>query len=161
MNSKTMALAGLACAALTACSSTPPRHWNPFAPHYFTRNQECREATCRVDVTVTTNASTGQCLPAVVPVVDMRAGPSGLRTISWTISTAGYEWSKEDYKYGIFIKSNPFDEFKNARITNGGKTLNLDFSNSSKGVVYEYGLTVRRDTGGKAWCDTLDPWLIS
>ena len=160
MKSKSMVWAGIACAALTACGTTG-RSSNPFAPHFFTARTECKVADCSIDVTVTQNAAAGTCIPAVVPIIDVRPGPASQRRLSWTISTDGFEFSREEYKYGIFIKSDPLEEFKDAQITNGGKTLTLRFSNAIKGKTYEYALTVRRSRGGKEFCETLDPWLIS
>ena len=160
MKTKGLVLAAVACATLAACGTT--RHaWKPFLYRAFAHTQDCNVKDCPVDVTVGINSSTGNCIPAVVEVLNLRPGPAGQRSIVWTITTPGYEFSREDYKFGIFIKSDPFDEFKNVRITDANKKLSLDFANSATGKAYSYALTVRKASGAKEFCDTLDPWLIS
>jgi hypothetical protein len=93
----------------------------------------------------------------------MTSGPSGQRSVTWTITNnQGYEFSKESYKYGIFIKLDGGDEFKNVQITNGSKSLTINYTKQAMGTAYySYALTVRRTDGDKNFCKTLDPWMIS
>ncbi|HVE49496.1 MAG TPA: hypothetical protein VNG69_07775 [Casimicrobiaceae bacterium] len=130
----------------------------PLASLWTTR-ADCNTATCMLDVTVGTNSTTGNCIPATTDVIVI-AGSHGQRTITWNITTSGYEFSREDYKFGLFIKSDPGDQFKNVQITDGGRSLSIKFDKKTPHRAHEYALTVRRNSGAKAFCDTLDPWMI-
>jgi hypothetical protein len=157
----TLSLAAVAAAALVGCAS--PGTFRPmYFPGYtnvFIKSVKCTTADCSLSVTVTEDG--GVCKLDVAEVLDVTEGPVGARNITWTIETAGYEFSKESYKYGIFIKSDPDEEFKNVQITASGKSLSLKFEHNAPGAAYSYALTARRTSGNKAFCKTLDPWLIT
>ncbi len=120
---------------------------------------QCTGKECTVNVTI--SATGGVCKPDAIPDLDLRTADSGEKKITWMLATEGYEFSRESYKFGLFIKSDPFDEFKDASVPGNGKTLTIKFEHHVPGRWYEYGVTVRRSTGSKAFCDTLDPWMIS
>ena len=159
----TLFLAAIAAATLVGCSAPGtirpmyfPGGFNPFI-----RVVQCTQQDCSVTVAVTENSSANFCVPDVAEILDVSGGAAGQRNVTWTITTDGYEFSKESYKYGIFIKSDPDDEFKNVQITGNGKSLSLKFEHQVTGKSYSYALTVRRTGGNKSFCKTLDPWLIS
>ena len=131
----------------------------PGYTNVFIKSVKCTTVDCSVSVTVTDDGSV--CKLDVVEVLDVTEGPSGARNVTWTIDTQGYEFSKESYKFGIFVKSDPDEEFKNVQITGGGKSLSLKFEHNAPGMAYSYALTVRRTAGNKGFCKTLDPWLIT
>jgi len=83
-------------------------------------------------------------------------------SLNWTLATTGYEFSKEHYKFAIIIKTNPNDEFNTAVVTGNGQSLSLKFKHGagSRGKQYAYALSVR-PAGGTAFCEWVDPWLIS
>jgi hypothetical protein len=99
------------------------------------------------------------------PNLNMKSGPTQLsRKITWKIVTAGYEFADDSFKYGILIKSDPDDEFKNAQVTGSGKdTLTIQYTKNATGSQgqYTYGLQLRSSSGNKPYCALLDPWLIS
>lgn len=150
----TLFLIVVGCAALAGCSSTGRHMFNPFA-----RTVQCTTRDCSLPVTVTENASTKTCDLDVAEYLNVQGGPSGQRSVTWTIDTDGYQFSKESYKYGIFIKTDPYDEFKNVQITGNGKSLSIQFNHQRTGIDYGYALTVRRSDG--SFCKTLDPWMLS
>lgn len=119
---------------------------------------QCAGKDCPVNVTVSTTGSV--CKPDAIPDLDLRTGDPGEKKITWTLPD-GYEFSRESYKFGLFVKSDPFDEFKDASVPGNGKTLTIKFNGNVTGRWYEYAITVRRSTGNKPFCDTLDPWMIS
>lgn len=152
----TLFLIVVGCATLVGCSSRVfvKPIFNPFA-----RTVPCTTRDCSLPVTVTENASTRTCDLDVAEYLNVQGGPSGQRSLTWTIGTDGYQFSRESYKYGIFIKTDPGDEFKNVQITGNGKSLSIQFNHQRTGIDYGYALTVRRSDG--SFCNTLDPWLIS
>jgi hypothetical protein len=77
------------------------------------------------------------------------------------MKTPGYEFSGEPYKFGIFIKDDPDDDFNNAVVPGNGQTVTIIFKHRNPGNKYRYGINVRRSTGNKPFCEPLDPWLIS
>lgn len=147
-------LAAFASATLVGCAS--PGRIKPIYP--FARTVQCTTQDCSLNVTVT-EKSDGTCVLDVADILDVKMGPSGQRNLTWTISTSGYEFSKESYKFGIFIKSNPDAEFKNVQITGSGKTLSIQFQHQRTGIDYSYALSVQR--ANKTFCETLDPWVIT
>ena len=151
----TLSLAALAAAALVGCATVKPMYYRGHTNPFYTVSN-CTTQDCTVNVTVVADGDT--CVPSTVQILDV-SQPAGARNITWTITTDGYEFSKETYKFGIFIKNDPDEEFKNA--TTDGKNLKLRFEHSATGKEYSYALTVRRTTGDKGFCKTLDPWLIS
>lgn len=160
MRSGTVCLAAIVCATLVGCASPgriKPMYFEGF-PNLFVRAVKCTTPDCSVTVTVTENAD-GTCVLDVPDILDVKTGPAGERNVRWMISTAGYEFSKEAYKYGIFIKTDPDEEFKNVQISGNGRDLSLKFRHQHTGIDYSYALTVQR--ANKTFCATLDPWLIS
>lgn len=156
----TLFMVAIASATLVGCSSGrfKPLHIDGF-PNPFYKTVQCTTQDCDVSVTVTENMSTGTCTLDVADRLDLRLPATGERNVTWTIATAGYEFSRESYKFGIFIKSDPRDEFKNVQITGSGKSLSIQFKHQRTGIDYSYALTVRRTN--KTFCETLDPWMIS
>lgn len=153
----TLLLAAIAAVTLVGCGS--PGTIKPIYFYPFAKTVQCSTQDCSLNVTVTENATTGTCVIEVADILDMKGGPAGQRNVTWTITTPGYEFSKEFYKYGIFIKSNPDDEFKNVQITGPGTSLSIQFKHQQTGIDYSYALSVRRTN--KTFCETLDPWMIS
>jgi hypothetical protein len=155
--------AAIASVVLGACSSTVvvrpmyfPGFFNPLVT-----NASCSMKDCSVPFKVIDCAEGKFDVP---DVLDITTGPSGQRSITWTISEGNYEFADEKFKYGIFIKGIAGSEFKNVQLTNGKKSLTIDFTKDadvSGAVFYQYALTVRRTDGNKKFCKTLDPWLIS
>jgi hypothetical protein len=161
MRIETLLPAAVAAAMLVACASPGPHEPTHMRGSTvpFSTVHPCQTQDCSVDVAVVATAN--DCIPTVVGIIDARGGVAGARNITWTITTTGYEFSRESYKYGIFIKSDPDEEFKNVQITGDGKSLSLKFDRRATGKDYAYALTVRRTSGDKGFCKTLDPWLIS
>jgi predicted small secreted protein len=147
----TVPLVVMACAVLAACA--------PNAVKPFGQNIKCTGHDCAADVTVSSVGST--CIPDQILDIDLKTGDAGYKTITWKMATDGYEFSGESYKFGIFIKNNPFNEFKEANVLGNGKILVIKFNGTSSGKDYRYAITVRKSTGSKDFCDTLDPWMIS
>jgi hypothetical protein len=67
--------------------------------------------------------------------------------LQWIMGTDGYEFSREPYKCGIIIKTNPNDEFHNVVIPGNGQSISIKFRHQSKRREYAYALTVRRLAG--------------
>jgi hypothetical protein len=153
-----LVLVAVATAALVGCSSTgKSRGLSPFEMSTLA-TLKCQTQDCQVAVTVTEDAATGTCAATVnYPVLDFRTGPAGQRRALWTIND-GYVFSSEAYKFGIFIKSDPGKQFKNAKVEASGKRLVIDFDHSSSGKTYDYALSFQRANG--TWCDTLDPYMV-
>lgn len=153
-----LVLVAMATAALVGCSSTgKSRGLSPFEMSTLA-TLKCQTQDCQVTVTVTEDAATGTCAATVnYPVLDFRTGPAGQRKAVWTIND-GYVFSSETYKFGIFIKSDPGKQFKNAKVEASGKRLVIDFEHSSSGKTYDYALSFQRANG--TWCDTLDPYMV-
>jgi hypothetical protein len=144
---------------LSACSSAPPRmNWKP-PPLPPGAADTCTTATCIIPVTVVINPETGNCI-ASVPNVKLTVTGAGPRTIQWDMITPGFDFSDERYKYGIFIEHDPTGEFQNASVQ-GGKRMTIRYEKNAVGKEFKYWLSVRRDSGTKQFCDSLDPWLIS
>jgi len=175
MRSRTLCLTAVACVVLIGCA-TPRSYYFQRHPLYVEsflgRKVRCDDTQCTLTVTVT-NCAASDGIQVTNP--DMSAGPdidlshgdaSRKRTITFNIATTGYEFARESFKYGILIKSDPGDEFSNARITNSGRSLSIDYlkGNPSPGQ-YTYGIQLRSTTlnasGGRDYCELLDPWLIS
>jgi hypothetical protein len=113
---------------------------------------------------VTVDSKGDWCKPKGIDPIDLSTGDHGGKTVTWTIGTDGYEFSNEAYKFGIFIKDDPFDEFKDAKVTANGKKLTISFNGRLTGKAYRYAVTVRKSTANpkvhKEFCETLDPWLL-
>ena len=154
-----LVLAAIATAGLVGCASTEKtRAQDRFNEALRAGSLKCTTQDCQVAVTVTENAATATCSATVnYPIIDFRTGPAGQRKATWTIND-GYAFSSEAYKFGIFIKSDPGKQFKNARVEASGKRLVIDFEHNSTGNTYEYALSFRRANG--TWCDTLDPFMV-
>jgi hypothetical protein len=154
-------MAAFATATLVGCAGSAKV--KPFyiegMPNPFVKSVTCTAQDCDLTVTVVENAD-GTCIPDVAPILNIKTGPAGDRNVTWTLANDDYEFSKENFKFGIFIKSDPREEFKNAQVTGGGKALTLVFRHKHTGIDYSYGLTVRRKVD-KSFCETLDPWMIS
>jgi hypothetical protein len=151
MRSGTVFLAVIACTALVACTS--------MKPYFFSPTIGCTGHDCAALVTVTSIGNA--CKPDDIMTIDLKTGDPGEKKITWKIATPGYEFSRESYKFGIFIKDDPFDEFKDANVPGSGDTLTIKFNGNTMGRPYRYAITVRKATGNKAFCETLDPWMIS
>jgi hypothetical protein len=150
----TLSLAALAAAALVGCAPMTPRDMHPD----ISKARKCSATDCApLEVTVNENVVTHTCEPVVDDL--QFTGADGERTVHWRITTPGYEFSKEHYKFAIFVKSNPEDKFNGA--STSGATLSLRFKHKSTPSLkwYAYVLTVRRADG--TFCETPDPWLIS
>src|SRR5260221_12205605 len=108
-------LAAIASATLVGCTVSikpayVPGFSNPFLTTTTCNVQDCPPLTVTVNDCATGNIT-------VTDILDMTAGPANMqRTVTWTISNDGYEFSKETFKYGIFIKLDGGDEFKNVQI---------------------------------------------
>jgi hypothetical protein len=152
----TLVFAAVAAATLVGCATIKPMyvrgHYNPF----YTVDQ-CTVQDCTVEVRVTADGNA--CTLSTVQILDVSQPPVA-RNITWKLVTEGYEFSKESYKFGIFIKNDPDEEFQNAQVNANG-TLSLHFAHTASGRDYSYALTVRKKGGDKGFCATLDPWLIS
>jgi hypothetical protein len=160
MRIRSLFLAAIASATLVGCGSPgriKPFYFDGFSP--FVKTVHCTTQDCSLTVTVTENSATGTCVLDVADILNVKLPATGDRNLTWTIATDGYEFSKEAYKYGIFIKSDPDDEFKNVQITGNGKSLSIQFKHQRTGIDYSYALSVRRTN--KTFCETLDPWLIT
>jgi len=153
---------------LIGCGS--PRIIRPTDYTYFenplVRAVQCSTQDCPLVVTVNdcANGDIQITDPGMTagPDLDMRSGPTGQRSVTWTIKTPGYEFAKEPFKYGILIKSDPDDEFKNSQVTAGGDSLTIQYTKKRTGRSnYVYGLQLRSTSGNKNFCALLDPWLIS
>lgn len=149
----TLFLSVVACAALAACSPALMK------PNLFSQKIDCAGHDCAAKVTVSSIGNT--CTPDPIFNIDLKTGDTGEKKITWTMATDGYEFSRESYKFAIFVKDNPFDEFKDVDVPGNGKTLTIKFNARSTGRNYRYAITVRKSTGNKDFCETLDPWLIS
>lgn len=171
MRSGTLFLTAIASSVLIGCGSPglKPSYFQNrpvYVENLFSHNVHCDTKDCSLIVTV--NDCAGGDIKVTSPSttdgpdLDMRAGPTNQeRTITWKIVTPGYEFSKESFKYGILIKSDPGDEFKDAQVS--GDTLTLKYNKKATGSQgsYTYGLQLRSSRGDKAYCALLDPWLIS
>jgi len=153
----TMLLAAAACSAAVACSVLDQR------PDRSSPRISCTGNRCDAAVTVTSSGA--WCKPDEIMPIDLSTGAGGGKTVSWTIGTPGYEFSNESYKFGIFIKNDPIDEFKDAKVIENGRKLVITFNGKRSDKAYKYAVTVRRSTpnkeGHKEFCETLDPWLIN
>jgi hypothetical protein len=152
----TILLAAVACGAM-ACSTFEQK------PDRSSPRIACTGNKCDAKVTV---ASSGAwCRPDPILPIDLSTGEHGGKTVTWTIETEGYEFSNESYKFAIFIKDDPFDEFKDAKVIANGKRLTITFNERLPGKAYRYAVTVRKSTpnkeGHKEFCETLDPWLLN
>jgi hypothetical protein len=151
-------LAAIASITLVGCGTRPFYH--PGVKNPFLTTQTCDKQACDVNVTINDCAAGNM---TVADILDMTPGPSGQqRTITWTITNeSGYEFSKESFKYGIFIKLDGGDEFKNAQVNGKTVTIKYDKKAVTGTSAYSYALTVRRTDGDKNFCKTLDPWMIT
>jgi hypothetical protein len=149
----TLSLAALAAAALVGCAPMSPRDMHPD----ILKAKKCSTSSCELEVTVNENVATNKCEPVVQDL--QFTGADGERSVEWKITTPGYEFSREQYKFAIFVKDNPQDKFKGA--STSGRTLSLRFNHKATPSLkwYAYVLAVRRADG--TFCETLDPWLIS
>jgi hypothetical protein len=147
----TLLLATVVSATLVGCASMHPRDMHPD----LSKAKKCNMATCDLQVTVKEN-SDGTCDPVVDDL--QFTGAERDRSVVWTIA-GPYEFSKESYKFALFVKDNPGDQFRGA--STSGRTLTLKFVHTPTPVPkkYAYVLAVRRTNG--TFCRTLDPWLIS
>ncbi|PWT70949.1 MAG: hypothetical protein C5B46_08975 [Proteobacteria bacterium] len=157
------------CAVLVGCGPSYYFQRHPvYFENLFVKSVRCKDTQCALSVTVR-DCTAGSGI--LVTDVNLNNGPdlnisegdaSQTRTITWTIVTDGYEFAKEPFKYGMFIKSDPADEFKNARITGGGKSLSIDYKKAANSAgSYTYGLQLRSTTGNKDYCAVLDPWMVT
>ena len=154
----TLLLAAVVSATLVGCAPMEPRdHYVPNPA----RTQNCNTRDCPpLVVTVKENPAQHTC-EAAVDDLNVSSGPEGERSVEWKIATPGYEFSKEPYKFAIFVKSNPNGKFKGANTSTSGQVLSLKFVHKRTSTLkpYEYVLAIRRSDG--TFCETLDPWLIS
>ncbi len=91
------------------------------------RTQNCNTRDCPpLVVTVKENPAQHTC-EAAVDDLNVSSGPEGERSVEWKIATPGYEFSKEPYKFAIFVKSNPDGKFKGANTSTSGQVLSLKF----------------------------------
>ena len=113
-------------------------------------------------VNVTMSATGGVCKPDAIPDLDLEHGGLGGEEDHLDAGTDGYEFSRESYKFGLFIKSDPFDEFKDASVPGNGKTLTIKFEHHVPGRWYwnSASLCAGRPEASPSG-DTLDPWMIS
>jgi hypothetical protein len=166
MRSGTLLLAAIAAAVLVGCGSQRIRPTDyTYIPNPFVKSAQCGTPACSLVVTV------NDCANGIITVTDpeTNSGPdldmstgSGARSVTWKIVTPGYEFPKEPFKYGILIKGDPDDEFKNAHISGGGDSLTLDYNKKGTGTrYYVYGLQLRSTIGNKPFCALLDPWVIT
>ena len=128
----------------------------------------CPEGQCPVvNLTVVETGTGGnpKCEIKVVANLDMRANPTGTKTLTWVISSGDYEFSEEKYRYGIFVQDDddPIRRVKGVAIQGGGKRLVLQFEHRQGTFAkeYKYALTVKRPGNDGQFCKTLDPWIIS
>jgi hypothetical protein len=148
-----------AVALLGACMSTgAPKTTNAFIEAMA--KTPC-PSSCSVAVTVKEHADGTCTVDDLLPIET--TGSNGGRTISWTIASSSYKFSDEDYKFALFVKTDPQGKFKSAKVKAGGKLLELAFDHKkSEGepkLIYDYALTVQRTNN--SFCITKDPWLIS
>ena len=169
MRRGTLCLVAIGYVVLSGCSSTSPELFK-LHPVYLDVGVSkiiCSTPNCSLTVTVNdcTKGDIQVTDPNLAngPDIDISSGPTDQqRSITWTIATAGYEFSNEPFKYGIVIKSDPGDEFKNVKITNAGAALTIQFKKKGTAkVYYRYGLQLRSTSSNKDYCQFLDPWLIS
>ena len=155
MKIRSLLWAGIAASTLVACASTRPPELNAFNRLFLTTKPPCTEASCPLSVTVT--ESGGICSATIDnSLLDLSQGvPS--KTISWTISS-NYQFSTENYKYAIVIKTDPKGRFKNAHVQAGGQRLVLDYTRNTSGNAYTYGLNFQRNDG--SFCEMLDPFMV-
>ncbi|HEY3180584.1 MAG TPA: hypothetical protein VGL25_17085 [Casimicrobiaceae bacterium] len=119
----------------------------------------CSGPECEISVTV---ISIGDSSCQAAPVGDIDATAAGEHRITWRMTTPNFEFSGEPYKFGIFIKDDPDDDFKNAVVQGNGQTASLTLNHKKPGTRYRYGINVRRSNViNKPFCEPLDPWLIS
>jgi len=151
-------LAAIASTTLIGCGSQPIL--SESGRNFFSTVQKCSDQDCKVMVTVN-DCAKGDI--SVVDYVDMSSGPADKqRTVTWTITNeSGYEFSKESFKFGIFIKLDGGDEFKNAQASGKTVTIKYDKKAHTDTNFYSYALTVRRTDGDKGFCKTKDPWMIT
>lgn len=142
----------LAVVALAGCASMER------APDRSGPRISCNGNQC--DATVTVSSSGTTCKPDAIIPIDLATGRRGPKSVTWILGTEGYVFSDESFKFGLFIKDDPFDEFKDARVTANGRRLTITFNDRLPGKAYRYAITVRR-AANKEFCETLDPWLLN
>jgi len=147
MKIRSLLWAGITAAMLIACASPP-------GPNPFNR-QQCTGENCELSVKVT---ETGGICTATVEDLDLSAGSSS-KKISWKISTSGYKFYKESFKYAIVITSDPKGRFSNANVSQGEQVVVLHYTRGgTSGNKYKYGLNIQQD-GGSA-CEFVDPYMV-
>jgi len=156
MGTLVVALVAGMLAGCSSLSNIKPRD----LPNVYTKSQPCNGEACDLLVTVL-NCEEGR---MDVANLDMRHNSNNERTITWTLSEESdknYEFSKESFKDGLFIKYEDGNQFKGA--TNAGKKITIKFTKDaqSTGHYIYYALTVRQKNEPKRLCRTLDPWMIS
>lgn len=163
MRTTRVALMMAAVTMLVACVSTPEgartivsRGDGSFRP-LFAPTQSCSAAACSIPVSIVTNPLTGNCIPQV-DNLDISPGENE-RAISLHIVTRGYEFSKEEVKFAVFFKT-PYDQFREPDFSQGRTTITIKFKKKAPQTKHVYAITVRRDSGDKAFCDVLDPWMF-
>lgn len=126
----------------------------------------CPSGVCTpVDVVVNETGG-GRCELAAIPDLTVVDEETGEKTISWLLPASGFEWSKEEWKFALFIQKgdNPVGKFGSVSISMGGRKLEVRFAHvkdPSQRKTYKYALTARRTANPKQFCETLDPWIIS
>jgi hypothetical protein len=156
----TVLLAFIACGVLAACQTNSVKpQVNSAILDLSAPRIKCTGHDCAVDVTVALIGN--KCTPDPILNIDLATGDTGEKKITWKMATEGYEFSGESFKFGIFIKDNPLNEFKDAKVPGNGQTLTMMFKGNASGNNYRYAITVRKSAGNKDFCETLDPWMIS
>jgi hypothetical protein len=153
MKKGTRWVGALALITLAGCSTTE-RVPDRSVPRISCNGNQC-------DATVTVTSTGAACKPDGIIPIDLATGRRGAKTVTWVMGTEGYVFSDESYKWGLFVKDDPFDEFKDARVTANGRRLTITFNDRLPGKSYRYAITVRRAGGAKEFCETLDPWLLN
>jgi len=132
------------------------------------RMLSCPGGTCStIDVTVNEPGG-GKCELAMIPDLSVHDESNGEKRLSWMLPS-NFEWSKEPWKSAIFIQkgADPAGKFGPITITEQGRKLQIIFNHvrdPSEIRGYKYALSARRagSSGNPgAFCETLDPWLIS
>ena len=99
-----------------------------------------------------------------IPGASLVGLPTGDKTMQWVLKDPEnlYEFSKDEWKFGIFFKddgADPTGKFKQVNVSNNKLTIKFAKGVPADATGYSYGLTVRRSSN-KRFCTSLDPWLV-
>ena len=166
MRMGTYGLAVMAILALAGCASTGIESGGK-----VTTQIHCPGNVCDfIDVEVAETGTTAnpQCKVTKVSVdkASVAGQAPGDKQIRWRLIQGSlYQFSKADYKFGIFIKggSDPTGKFQNVTINDNALSIRFKHGAQADAREYSYSITVRRISPGNPdpqFCETLDPFLV-